>query len=202
MWRVGLIAPGRNEGNQVGKRIWVSGYRAWELNVYGDQDPKLAVIKYVLKAQLRQELDADMDWLITGGELGVEQWAASVGLSLKSDYPELQIAMMTPYADFGHQWQENNQATLATLQQQVDFARSTSTRPYESGRQLGAYNRFMAQHTDGAVFVYDPEFVGKPQYAWAAANAEANRREYPVRNVSMLDLEDAARDYAEQQRDE
>lgn len=33
----------------VGKRLWVTGYRAYELNVFGSNDPKLKVLKTSLK---------------------------------------------------------------------------------------------------------------------------------------------------------
>ncbi|MFD1485211.1 DUF1273 domain-containing protein [Lacticaseibacillus baoqingensis] len=179
------------------ERLWLSGYRAWELNVYGDHDPKLKVLKYSLKIQLQQALDEGMQWLITGGELGIEQWGIEVALGLKADYPELQIAMMLPYAEFGHQWQAENQERLAKRRSQVDFARETSTQPYTQPAQLSGYNRFMAQHTDGALFYYDQDFPGKPQYAYKAAQAEANRRDYAVRTVTMPDLEDVGRELAE-----
>lgn len=179
------------------ERLWLSGYRAWELNVYGDQDPKLKVLKYSLKMQLRQALDDGLQWLITGGELGIEQWAIAEALALKPEYPGLQIAMMLPYAEFGHQWQPEKQASLAQLRQAVDFSRETSTRPYSQPAQLSGYNRFMAQHTDGALFYYDPDFPGKPQYAYRVAQAEADRRDYQVQTVTMPDLEDVGRGLAE-----
>ena len=31
------------------QRLWVTGYRSYELNVFGDRDPKITVIKYALK---------------------------------------------------------------------------------------------------------------------------------------------------------
>lgn len=60
----------------VGKRLWVTGYRAYELNVFGSNDPKLKVLKTSLKNTLMQFLDEGLEWLITGGQLGVEQWGS------------------------------------------------------------------------------------------------------------------------------
>lgn len=186
----------------MAQRLWVTGYRSWELNVYGDQDPKLTIIKYALKNALQVALDDGLEWVITGGELGVEQWVLGVAQPFKADYPALKTALMTPYQDFGHQWNETNQGLLTALQQQVDFTRATSTQPYQNGRQLAAYNRFMAQHTDAALFVYDEEFPGKPQYAFQTAKREADRRDYPITQVTMSDLEEAARNYAATQNDD
>jgi len=75
-------------------RLWMSGYRSYELNVFSDQDDKLKVIKYALTSYLTEQIEDGVDWLITGGQLGVEQWCAEVGLELKKIYPELKVAMM------------------------------------------------------------------------------------------------------------
>ena len=49
----------------AGKRLWITGYRAYELNVFGAQDPKLKVLKTSLKNTLTQFLDEGLNWLIT-----------------------------------------------------------------------------------------------------------------------------------------
>ncbi|WP_262314657.1 DUF1273 domain-containing protein [Lacticaseibacillus parakribbianus] len=183
----------------MGTRLWLTGYRSWELNAYGDSDPKITVIKLALRNQLKAALDDGLEWVITGGEQGVEQWGAQVAVGLKKDYPELKVAVMLPFADFGHQWKEENQAALATLVQQVDFSASVSSLPYQSPKQLSGYTRFMAQHTDAALLVFDPDFDGKPAFAYRAAQGEDRRRPYPVQLINMPDLEEAARAYGEQQ---
>ncbi len=183
-------------------RLWLTGYRAWEVNAYGDQDPKITVIKYTLKNALRPLIEDGLEWVITGGELGVEQWGAAAALELKAAYPQLQVAMMLPFGDFGHQWNEANQTKLQTLTAQVDFSQATSSGPYESPAQLSGYTRFMAQHTDGALMLYDLDFEGKPKFAYQAALAEQARREYPLTLITMPDLEESARDYAENQANE
>lgn len=181
----------------AGKRLWMTGYRAYELNVFGNQDPKLKVLKTSLKNTLVQFLDEGMNWLITGGQLGVEQWAIEVALTLKPLYPEFKIAMMLPFTDFGSKWNEANQGQLAALRQQVDFSDAVSQAPYQRPAQLQGYTRFMTAHTDAAVIVYDPEFPGKPQWDYRAAEDMANRRDYPVTLITMDDLEDTAQEMAE-----
>ncbi len=36
------------------KRVWVTGYRAFELNVFKDDDPKVTVIKEVISGILKK----------------------------------------------------------------------------------------------------------------------------------------------------
>ena len=104
------------------RRLWVTGYRSYELNVFKDDDPKVKVIKDVLSRELRSRLEESDDefWLITGPQLGVEQWSAEVALDLKATFSQLKVSILMPFTEFGQQWNENNQAKLENLQSRVD----------------------------------------------------------------------------------
>ncbi len=43
------------------KRAWITGYRSYELNIFKDNDPKVQVIKEVLKKYLRAQLELNDD---------------------------------------------------------------------------------------------------------------------------------------------
>ncbi|KRO18218.1 DUF1273 domain-containing protein [Lacticaseibacillus saniviri] len=182
-------------------RLWLTGYRSYEMNVYGDSDPKLPIIKETLKNQLIQALDNGMTWLISGGELGTEQWGLEVGIALKADYPDLQTSLMTPFTDFGSRWQEDNQDKLSALKAQVDFTASVSQAPYQKPAQLSGYMQFMLQHTDGALLLYDPEVEGKPKFQYAAIQRYQENHDYPLTLITLEDLEEEARNLADQQND-
>ena len=38
-------------------RLWITGYRSYELGVFQEKDEKIAVIKYVLRNALADQLD-------------------------------------------------------------------------------------------------------------------------------------------------
>ncbi len=57
-------------------RIWLTGYRSYELNIFKDSDPKVEVIKNTLKECLIQQMADGLDWVLAGGQLGIEQWGA------------------------------------------------------------------------------------------------------------------------------
>ncbi|MDT6980722.1 DUF1273 domain-containing protein [Levilactobacillus zymae] len=178
-------------------RLWLTGYRSYELGVFGTEDPKLLVIKATLKKLLIEKIENGVDWLITGGQLGVEQWAIEVGLALKATYPELKIAMMTPFAEFGSQWNENNQAVYGQLASRVDFHQAVSSQPYRGPQQLRNYQEFMLTHTDEAVLVYDLEVSGKPQYDYRAIDRYRERHPYPLTLIDMDWLQESANEYQE-----
>lgn len=186
------------------KRLWTTGYRAYELGVFDEKDPKVAVIKDVLQKQLRYQLESMSEefWLITGPQMGVERWSIESALTIKADYPQLKIALMEPYVDFAARWNENNQASLAAIKAQVDFAGRVSEKKYESPEQLRAYQNFMLHYTDGALLIYDPEREGKTVWDWRAINRYREQNaDYSMRMIDFDELQEAAEEYSERLRE-
>lgn len=186
------------------KRLWTTGYRAYELGVFDEKNPKVAVIKDVLQKQLRYQLDSTSEdfWLITGPQMGVERWSIESALTIKVDYPQLKIALMEPYADFAARWNENNQARLAAIKAQVDFAGRVSEKKYESPEQLRAYQNFILHYTDGALLIYDPEREGKTVWDWRAINRYREQNaDYSMRMIDFDELQEAAEEYSERLRE-
>lgn len=178
--------------------LWVTGYRSYELNVWSPKDKKITVLKAILTNILKENLDNGMQWVITGGQSGIEQWTIEAAGALKPEYPELKVAMMTPFADFASNWKEENQLAFAKRKQQVDFFASVSKQPYQSPAQLKNYQTFMLNHTDKAVMIYDPQYPGTPKFAYTAAKKYAEKNAYSLQTYDMDALQWAADDLASQ----
>lgn len=175
-------------------RLLLSGYRSYELSIFNDQDPKIKVIKYSLQQELLQLLFNGLEWVITGGQLGVEQWGAQVVLELKKEYPELKLGLMFPFADFGENWQENSQEKLFSLKQQADFLGNVSQMPYSNPQQLRNYQDFMLNHTDEALLVYDSQYPGKCEYLYRDI---LKKTDYRLSLIDMDQLQNQAQVYFE-----
>lgn len=179
-------------------RLWITGYRNYELGIFKDDDPKLKVIDSVLKAELVQAIIDGTDWIISGGQLGVEQWALRVGTDLKKDYPgEFQTAMMLPFLEFGSNWNAANQEKFAKIKSLVDFSAVVSQKPYTSPEQLRNYQEFMLTHTDQAILIYDLDNPGKTQYDFDKIKKFAENHPYPYKLITFDDLQAAADEYQE-----
>ncbi|MFD1466233.1 DUF1273 domain-containing protein [Lapidilactobacillus mulanensis] len=185
------------------RRLWLTGYRGYELNVYQDDDPKLKVIKYSLKNALRVYLEDGLEWVITGAQLGVEQWGVEVATELKADFPELKVAVMLPFDQFGQQWNEKNQGKLTQILAQADFTSKVSNHPYQNPSQLKNYQTFMGEHTDGALLIYDPESPGKPKYDYEFLQQKTERDpKYQLQLIDFYELQDDAENLNEQLKNE
>lgn len=192
------------------QRLWVTGYRAYELGVFKDSDPKAKVIKNVLQNVIREKLNnvTDEFWLISGPQMGVERWAIEEATAIKNDYPQLHTAIMSPYQDVAHRWNEQNQEKLAVALAKVDFHASVSNRPYTSPQQLRAYQNFMLDHSDAMLIVFDPdqedesEQTSKPFWDYQAARKYQQNHDYDLRVVDFDELQEAATELAEKEHPE
>lgn len=179
------------------QRLWVTGYRSYELSIFSPKDKKIVVIKYAIENYLKRLLDeGQLDWVISGPNLGVEQWALQSALDLRDEY-SVRSSMMVPYLNFDQRWNEANQANYQNLKDQVDFFAATSNSPYQSPVQLRNYQNFMINHTDRALLVYDPEHPGKPRFDYDLIQKYQKERDYPMDLLDFYDLQDAAEEYSE-----
>lgn len=48
-------------------RLWVTGYRSYELGIFKTDDKKIEVIKYALRQLFERKLDEELEWIISGG---------------------------------------------------------------------------------------------------------------------------------------
>lgn len=171
------------------KRIYLSGYRSFELAIFQDNDPKIKIIKNVLTRELTALLENGLEWLILSGNLGVEFWAFEVALELKESYPDFSIAVFLPFANFGDQWNDKNKEKLTALKLKADYVNTVSHHPYESPQQLKNHTAFLLKQTMGTLLVYDEEFPGKTSYFLKDARNYAESHDYHVQQVTMDDLQ-------------
>lgn len=171
------------------KVMYISGYRSFELGVFKENDPKITVIKKVLKKEIQQLVEEGLEWVLTSGNLGIETWVTEVVAELKQEYPELKLGIIYPFKEFGNNWNENNQEKLRMTEQLADYVEAVSHQAYQSPSQLRNHTRFLLDHTDGCLLIYDPEFPGKTQYFLKEAQTYQQDHSYEIRLFSMDDLQ-------------
>lgn len=171
------------------KRIYITGYRSFELAIFQEKDPKITIIKNVLKKELRHLLENGLEWLLLSGNLGVEQWAFEVAMELKEDYPDFSIGIFLPFEGFGDQWNEKNKGALLTMLNKADYVNRVSHKPYESPQQLKNHTHFLLNQTMGCLLIYDEEFPGKTSYFLKDAKKHSEGEQYTILQITMDDLQ-------------
>lgn len=173
----------------------MTGYRSYELGVFQEKDPKIQVIKNVLKNEMTAYIENGLEWFLFSGNLGVEVWGMEVAKELKKDYPQIRMGLILPFEGFGENWNESNQLKLNEMEQQADFVESVSHQAYHSPAQLKNHTRFLLEHTQGALIVYDDEAKGKPYWFLEEAKRYQEKNPYEINQVSFEDLQNSMEFY-------
>ncbi|WLD91752.1 DUF1273 domain-containing protein [Alkalihalobacillus sp. AL-G] len=173
------------------KVMAVSGYKAHELGIFSNKHEAVPYIKGVMKRRLIALIEEGLEWVVIGGQLGVELWTGEIVNELKAYYPEIKLAILTPFQDQETRWKEPSQEYYHEVLSKADFVDSVSKRPYESPRQLQAHNQFIIEKTDGLLLFYDSEQQGSPEYyLQSALKYHEAGNEYPILSISFFDVND------------
>lgn len=179
---------------QTVQTLVVTGYRSFELGIFKEDDPKIKVIKKVIKNALKQYLEEGLEWILLAGNLGVEIWTAQLVEELKKEYPELKFSIIYPYLEFGNNWNETNQTKLQMVVEQADYVDAVSHMPYQNPSQLKNHTHFLLTHAQGAIVVYDDEVESKSAYFMEDARKYAENHDFFLYQITMDDLQNAVFD--------
>lgn len=171
------------------KRIVVTGYKAHELGIFNDKHPGLPYIKKAIEQRLRILLEEGLEWVIISGQLGVELWTGEIALELKDEFPELQLAVLTPFLNQEQNWQEEKQEYYNLILEQADYVNSITKREYEGPWQFKAKTQFLLDNSDALLLLYDDEKEGSPKYMLEEAKRRAEKEGYEYIQITSYDLQ-------------
>ena len=77
--------------NETIQRVYVTGYQSYELGIFSEQDPRVQVIKNVLKKELTALIENGLQWVMISGSLGTEIWTGQVVNELTVSYTHLTL---------------------------------------------------------------------------------------------------------------
>lgn len=174
------------------RNLYISGYRTFELGVFKEDDPKVAVIKKCLKQEISRFIEEGIEWVLTSAQFGTEQWAIEVVDELKKEYPTIKIAVILPFLEFGSNWNEKNQTKLASLKKLADYVEATSHKTYQDPSQLKNHQAFLLEHCQAALLVYDPEFEGKTKFVYQALKKKQETMEFELRLIDVDQLQNSS----------
>jgi uncharacterized phage-like protein YoqJ len=174
------------------KRLFISGYKAFELGIFNEKNPGLAIIKQALKRELVRFLEDELEWVIISGQLGVEMWAAETVLELKKEFPHLKLAVITPFLNQEEKWKEETQDYYRNIVMQADYINSVYQTPYQGVWQLGEKDKFLLSNSDGILLVYDEDNEGSPKFLSKLAAKKADMGEYQLFRINAYDLQTIA----------
>jgi uncharacterized phage-like protein YoqJ len=171
------------------KVLAISGYKPFELGIFKNDHPSVLFIKAAIKKALIPMIEEGLEWVLISGQLGVELWAAEVIFDLKSEYPEIKIAVITPFLDQEASWSENNTEWYRSILAKADFIDSVTKKGYEKPWQFRLKNNFFIEKSDSLLLLYDHEKEGSPRYIYEMALQYQSNHPYPIQLITFYDLQ-------------
>jgi uncharacterized phage-like protein YoqJ len=179
------------------KVLSVSGYKTFELGIFQNDHPGAVIIKKALKKELVRFIEEGLEWVLISGQLGVELWAAEAVFELQMEYPDVKLAVITPFLEQEKNWNEKNKEWYGSILAQADFIDSVTKKPYEKPWQFRLKNQFFIDKSDALLLVYDLEKEGSPKYFYEMAQHSQKSRNYPIQLITFYDLQMAVEEEAD-----
>jgi len=174
------------------KNLLVSGYRAHELNIFGQKHKGIDFIQKAIVSRLIPLVEEGLEWVITPGQYGVDLWACEAAIRLKSTYPNLKVSIMAAYRNPEEKWSEDKKDYYQQLLRGVDYYAAVSAQPYDGVWQLKARDELLFRKTDGLLLVYDEEAEGSPKYMREHALRKQRQGNYKYMCITPDEIEDIA----------
>ncbi|MBS4209805.1 DUF1273 domain-containing protein [Bacillus sp. FJAT-50079] len=171
------------------KVVAITGYKSFELGIYKNSDPAVQYIKKLLSRQIAQLAEEGLEWVIISGQQGVELWGAEALIALQDQYPDLKLAVITPFLHQEEKWNEDNQQLYEKVIAHADYVASLSKQPYTAPWQFRNKNQFFLEKTNGAIILYDEEKEGSPKYYYQLAQNYREKQPYEIRTIDFYDLQ-------------
>ncbi len=167
----------------------ISGYKPFELGIFKRDHPSVTYIKGAIKKSLLPKVEEGLEWVLISGQLGVELWAAEVVFELQLEYPELKLAVITPFLEQEASWKEDNKEWYESVLMQADFVESVTKKGYEKPWQFRLKNQFFIEKSQGMLLLYDQEKEGSPKYLYELAVQYKKNHEYQIELITFYDLQ-------------
>lgn len=179
----------------------VSGYKNYELGIFKENHPGIEIIKIALKRQLRQLIEEGLEWIFISGNLGVELWCAEVVYELKIEFPQLKLAVVTPFLNQEERWKEETQMYYKSIVSKADYVKSTSSKPYTAPWQFARRDEVVMNKCDGLLLVYDDEKDGSPKFLKYKALKYTENNSFELFFINSYDLQSIAEEKALEERE-
>ncbi|GHH98230.1 UPF0398 protein [Neobacillus kokaensis] len=167
----------------------ISGYKPFELGIFKKDDASAAFIKAAIRKSLLPKVEEGLEWVLISGQLGVELWAAEVVFELQTEFPEIKLAVITPFLNQEATWNENNKEWYESVLMQADFVDSVTKKGYEKPWQFRLKNQFFLEKSDSLLLLYDQEKEGSPKYLYELAIEYQKKHDYQIELITFYDLQ-------------
>ena len=143
---------------KINQTICFTGHRPDRLGGYSP-NPTQDWIKNSLKAVIVRAVDENIDSFISGGALGVDQWAAEIVLEMKGQGASINLCIAKPFQGQAAKWNKDAKSAFEKILQGSDEVVEVSEGGYAAWK-MHKRNRWMVDHSAYVVAVWDHQEKG------------------------------------------
>jgi len=137
----------------IEQTICFTGHRPERLGGYAPNPIQLWV-KEALKTAIQKALDEEVQCFISGGSLGVDQWAAEIVLDFKKQAKPVCLCLAKPFPSQANRWKHEAKAEYDKILQGSDEIIEVSEGGFAAWK-THKRNRWMVDHSKYIIAVWD-----------------------------------------------
>lgn len=168
-------------------RVFITGYRHYELGIFKDSQPEVKVLRDFLRSSIIRLIEEGAEWFIIQGYTGIEMYAANEIIDLKADY-DIKLGVLKPFHEFDDRYSESHKIELNNILAHADFHKFIFDRPYKDPSMFRAINAFITEHTDYGYIVYDSETETNLKYIFSLMLELNEKNQYNIERIQFDDI--------------
>ena len=137
-----------------GKTVCFTGHRPDKLGGYDENKPIIKWVKKELEEAIDKAIEAGFTTFISGGALGVDQWAAEIIIEKKEKYPNIKLVIAKPFPSQGRKWPASSRKRFHKICESADVVVDVSPDPYTREKMMRR-NQWMVNKSDMVIAVWD-----------------------------------------------
>ena len=134
---------------QIEKTASFTGHRPGRLDGYDKNSPLNSEVRAFLRSAIERLKNEGYEYFISGGALGVDQWAADIVLEMG-----LKLVIALPFATYGENWLKPSQDELSAQKEKAFKVHVVCEGPYAPWKNHER-NKWMAENSSVVVAVWD-----------------------------------------------
>jgi uncharacterized phage-like protein YoqJ len=139
--------------DSIKEAICFTGHRPERLGGY-DPNPIQSWVKESLRTAIHRAIDKEIKYFISGGAMGVDQWAAEILLEIKKQNRAVNLFIAKPFASQANKWTKEVKAEYEKILQGSDKIIEVSGGGFAAWK-MHKRNRWMVDHSQYVIAIWD-----------------------------------------------
>ena len=139
--------------------ICFTGHRPQSFGGFDETIPEIRFVKDELRSVIEKAVKKGFTKFISGGALGVDQWAAEIVIELKKNNPNLKLTIARPFPSQDGNWIEVSKMRYQRILSSADDVVDVSEDPF-TAEKMQIRNQWMVDNSSVVIAVWNGKSGG------------------------------------------